>query len=100
MQRKRLRRSLTAVVALAIAAVALPAHAAFVDDPALAPGPLDLKRLVANKHDATAPIHLSIVTYGIVARSPARPDGPNRLFVLFNPDRAERRRLHRRDLVP
>ena len=36
MQRKRLRRSLTAVVALAIAAVALPAHAAFVDDPAQA----------------------------------------------------------------
>ena len=34
MQRKRLRRSLTAVVALAIAAVALPAHAASVDDPA------------------------------------------------------------------
>ena len=51
MQRKRLRRSLTAVVALAIAAVALPAQAAFVDDPAFAQGPLDLKRLVANKHE-------------------------------------------------
>jgi len=89
MQRNMLRRSLTAIVALAIAAVALPAQAAFVDDPAQARGPLDLKRLVANKHDATAPIHLSIVTYGTWRARLLDQDGPNRLFVLFNPDRAE-----------
>jgi hypothetical protein len=89
MQRKRLRRPLTAVIALALAAVALPAHAAFVDDPAQARGPLDLRRLVANKHDATAPIHLSIVTYGSWRARLLDQDGPNRLFVLFNPYRTE-----------
>ena len=83
----RLRRVLAAVVATWIVA-ALPANAAFVDDPAQARGPLDLKRLVANKHDATAPIHLSIVTYGNWRARLLDRAGPNRIFVLFNPDRS------------
>jgi hypothetical protein len=87
MHGKRLRRSVTAVVALAIAAVALPAQAAFVDDPAFAQGPLDLKRFVANKHSAGAPIHLSVVTYGTWKAKLLDAEGPNRIFIWFNPDR-------------
>jgi hypothetical protein len=87
MQRGRLRRSLSAIVALAIATLALPAHAAFVDDPPFARGPLDLKRLIANKHSAGSPLHLSVVTYGTWRSKLLDVDGPNRIFVLFNPDR-------------
>ena len=67
--------------------MAVPAHAAFVDDPAFARGPLDLKRLVANKHSAGSPIHLSIVTYGTWKAKLLDIDGANRIHVLFNPDR-------------
>ena len=89
MQRKRFQRFLPALVALALAALALPAQAAFVDDPAFARGPLDLKRLQANKHDAGAPIHLSIHTYGKWRARLLDVEGPNRIFVLFNTDHAE-----------
>lgn len=85
---KRLRRSLTIVLAVAIALMAFPAHAAFVDDAALAQGPLDLKRFVANKHSAGAPIHISVVTYGTWKAKLLHVDGPNRISVLFNPDRS------------
>ena len=87
MQQKRFRRFLTTLVVLAMAALALPAQAAFVDDPAFARGPLDLKRLVADKHDAGAPIHLAILTYGAWRARLLDVNGPNRIFVLFNPDR-------------
>jgi hypothetical protein len=81
------RRSFVIVIAVVFAAVALPAQAAFVDDPEFAQGPLDLKRFVANKHSAGAPIHLSVVTYGTWKARLLDVDGPNRIFVLFNPDR-------------
>jgi hypothetical protein len=87
MQRKRLRRSLVSVVVVAIAALAMPAQAAVVDDPAFARGPLDLKRLQADKHDAGAPIHLTILTYGRWSARLLDVDGPNRISVLFNTDR-------------
>jgi len=103
MQPNRIRRSLTAVVAFAIAAVALPAQAAFVDDPPFAQGPLDLKRLVATKHDATAPIHLTLVTYEGWDASILDVSGSNRIFVFFNPDRSARQdfigEIFRRDGV-
>jgi hypothetical protein len=83
------RRLLAAAAVASLAISALHAHAAFVDDPAQARGPLDLKRLVANKHDAGAPLHLSIVTYGNWRARLLDQDGPNRIFVLFNPDRRE-----------
>jgi hypothetical protein len=70
-------------------ALALPARAAFVDDPPFAHGPLDLKRLQADKHDAGAPIDLSIQTYGRWRARLLDVDGPNRISVLFNTDRTE-----------
>jgi hypothetical protein len=87
MQQPRFRRFATALVALAIAALALPAQAAVIDDPAFARGPLDLKRMQADKHDAGAPIHLTIVTYGRWRARLLDVDGPNRISVLFNTDR-------------
>jgi hypothetical protein len=81
------RRSVTALVALAVVALALPAQAAFVDDPPYARGPLDLKRLIANKHSAGSPLLLTVVTYGNWKAKLLDVDGPNRIFVLFNPDR-------------
>jgi hypothetical protein len=87
MQRKRLRRSLASVVAVAIVALAMPAQAAVVDDPAFARGPLDLRRLRAEKHDAGAPIDLTMLTYGKWRARLLDVDGPNRISVLFNTDR-------------
>jgi hypothetical protein len=87
MQQMRFRRLLTAIVALVIAAMALPAQAAAIDDPAFARGPLDLRRLRADKHDAGAPIDLTILTYGKWRARLLDVDGPNRISVLFNTDR-------------
>jgi hypothetical protein len=53
--RSRTRRWLAILVAACIGFAALPASAASIDDPPFAYGPLDLKRLIATKHDATAP---------------------------------------------
>lgn len=82
----RPRRWLAVVVAVWVASIALPASAASVDDPPLARGPLDLKRLVAEKHDATAPIHLTLLTYGSWDASLLDVSGSNRIFFDFNPD--------------
>jgi hypothetical protein len=84
------RRWLAVVVATCIGWVALPASAASIDDPSLARGPLDLKRLVATKHDANAPIHLTVVTYGDWDANLLDVSGSNRIFFLFNPDRRGR----------
>ena len=84
------RRWLTLLIATCIGSVAIPASAASIDDPSLARGPLDLKRLVATKHDATAPIHLAVVTYGDWAANLLDISGSNRIFILFNPDRLGR----------
>jgi hypothetical protein len=86
-QHTRCRRFLTAIVAFAIAALALPAQAAVIGDPAFARGPLDLRRLRADKHDAGAPIDLTILTYGKWRARLLDVDGPNRISVLFNTDR-------------
>jgi hypothetical protein len=88
--RPRTRRWLAVVIAVWIGSAALPASAAFVDDPPYARGPLDLKRLTATKHDATAPIHLTLLTYGSWDASLLDVSGSNRIFFLFNPDRNER----------
>jgi len=71
-----------------IGSAALPASAATVDDPPYARGPLDLKRLTATKHDATAPIHLTLLTYGSWDASLLDVSGSNRIFFDFNPDRS------------
>jgi len=84
------RRWLALVVATCIGSLALPASAASVDDRSFARGPLDLKRLVATKHDATAPIHLTLVTYGNWEANLLDVSGSNRIFFLFNPDRRGR----------
>jgi hypothetical protein len=82
------------VRATAASAVALllggAAQAASVDDPDNARGPLDLKRLVATKHDATGPLHLRLVTYGDWPASLLDVDGQSRLYFLFNSDQAGR----------
>jgi hypothetical protein len=70
--------------------LSIPARAATLHDPPHAKGPLDIEWLVADKHDANAPLHLKIVTYGRWKSRLLEVDGPNRLFVLFNPDRADR----------
>jgi hypothetical protein len=88
MQKKKLRRSSTAIAALAIVALMLPVQAAVIDDPDFARGPLDLKRLQADKHDAGAPIHLSILTYGRWRARLLDVNGPNRISLLFNTDHA------------
>jgi hypothetical protein len=66
----------------------LPASGASIDDPPFAQGPLDLKRLIATKHDATAPLHLTLVTYEGWDASILDVSGSNRIFVLFDPDRS------------
>jgi hypothetical protein len=84
---RRLRGSLAIVMALWIGTAAVPAQGAVINDPAKARGPLDLRRLQADKHDAGAPIRLSILTYGSWKARLLDVDGRNRIFVLFNPDR-------------
>jgi hypothetical protein len=64
-----------------------PARAASVDDPDLARGPLDLRRMVATKHDATAPLHLKLFTYGKWKARLLDVSGRSRLMFLFNSDR-------------
>jgi hypothetical protein len=88
--RPRTQRWLAVVIAAWIGFAALPASAASVNDPSLARGPLDLKRLTATKHDATAPIRLTLLTYGSWDASLLHVSGSNRIFFLFNPDRNER----------
>lgn len=68
--------------------VAGPAGAAMVDDRDLARGTLDLKRLVATKHDATAPLRLRLITYHDWPASLLV--GENRIRFLLNTDREGR----------
>ena len=89
-RRARSRSILAVLIAAWIGATALPASAAWVDDPPYARGPLDLKRLTATKHDAGAPIHLTLVTYGNWDASLLDVSGSNRIFFDFNPDRSGR----------
>jgi hypothetical protein len=84
------RRLFAAILVMCAGSLALPASAASIDDPPLARGPLDLKRLVATKHDATAPIHLKVITYGNWAANILAVSGSNRVYILFNPDRQGR----------
>jgi hypothetical protein len=88
---KRLvERATAALIAALLVGVAMPAHAASVDDPDNARGPLDLKRLVATKHDATAPLRVRLITYGTWPASELDEDGQSRLNFLFNSDHAGR----------
>jgi hypothetical protein len=93
MERDRMHLSgrLTAASAIVVLLLtAAPAWAASVDDPDNARGPLDLKRLVANKHDATAPLRVRLVTYGTWPASLLAEDGQSRLNLLFNSDHTGR----------
>lgn len=82
------RRSVGVAAAALLALSPVRAHAAFVDDGDFARGPLDLKRLVAVKHDATAPLHLRLVTYGDWDARLLTVAGENRIFFLFDPDKS------------
>jgi hypothetical protein len=84
-----IKRWLRVIVVVCIGALTVPAEAASVHDPNLARGPLDLKWLVADKHDAGAPLHLKVVTYGRWKANLLDKAGRNRIYVLFNPKRAE-----------
>jgi hypothetical protein len=88
--RPKVRRSLSTVIAVVIGCLSLPALGAAIDDPPYAQGPLDLKRLVATKHDAGAPIHLTVVTYEDWQATLLAVSGPNRIRFLFNPARSGR----------
>jgi hypothetical protein len=85
-----LRRATATIVAVLLVGSGGPAGAASIDDPDNARGPLDLKRLVATKHDATAPLHLKLITYGGWPASLLDVDGESRLYFLFNSDHAGR----------
>jgi hypothetical protein len=82
----RIRWATAAIASVLLVGVAAPARAASVDDPDFARGPLDLKRLVATKHDATAPLHLRLITYGKWRASLLDVSGDSRLYFLFNGD--------------
>ena len=86
MDRARSMRWLVVAITAIVAAVAQPAAAASLLDPPYARGPLDLKRLIANKHDAGAPLHVRVVTYESWPASTLDVAGQNRIFVSFNPD--------------
>jgi len=83
-----IRRSFVALVTVLCVLVPTAARAASVDDADAARGPLDLHRLTATKHDAGAPLHITIVTYRRWRASLIRRSGPNRLHVLFQTDKA------------
>lgn len=80
----RSRTSGCLLAAAILLSIAAPARAVSIDDPNLARGPLDLKRLVATKHDATAPLHIKLFTYGRWDASVLDVSGRSRLFLLFN----------------
>ena len=82
----RPRFRLAIPLALALAGIASSALGASVDDPNLARGPLDLKRLVADKHDASAQLRLRLITYGSWRARLLDRSGENRLFFLFDTD--------------
>ena len=84
--RARTRRWAILALAMAIASLALPASAATVKDPPRAIGPLDLKELTANKHDAGAPLYVTIVTWETWPSRTLDISGQNRMFVHFNTD--------------
>ena len=86
MDRTRSTRWIVVAITAIVASIAQPAAAASLDDPPYARGPLDLKRLVANKHDAGAPLHVRVVTYGTWPASVLDVHGGNRIVVSFNPD--------------
>jgi len=82
-------RCLTITAAFVVVTLAMPAaRAATVDDPNNARGPLDLRRLVATKHDAKAPLKIRITTYGTWSQRLLDASGANRLRVLFNTGRS------------
>jgi len=76
--------SLCMLVVTIMLSTAVASRAATIDDPNLARGPLDLKRLVATKHDATAPLHVKLFTYGRWKASLLDLSGRSRLYLLFN----------------
>jgi hypothetical protein len=88
--RKRLAGRAAAAAVASLLVMAVPGQAATVVDPNNARGPLDLKRLVATKHDATAPLHVRLVTYGRWSASVLAEDSRSRLSLLFNSDRSGR----------
>jgi hypothetical protein len=71
------------LVTLVLSLVA-PAQGATIGDPNYARGPLDLKRMVATKHDAIAPLHLKLFTYGRWKGHVLDVSGRSRLYILFN----------------
>lgn len=86
----RPRRALLRILALGATlalTLATPALGATIEDPDLASGPLDLKLLEARKHDAGAPLHLRLVTYGRWGAALLDADGPNRISFLLDTDR-------------
>ena len=86
MDRARSTRWLPVAIAAIVTSILQPAVAASLDDPPYARGPLDMKRLVAYKHDAGAPLHVTVVTYGTWPANILDAEGRNRIFIIFNPD--------------
>ena len=86
MNRGRANRWPVVVIAAIVASFAQPAAAASIDAPPHARGPLDLKRLVATKHDAGAPLRVPVVTWETWPANTLDVAGGNRIFILFNSD--------------
>ena len=99
MARARSTRWLLVAIAAIVTSIAQPAAAASLDDPPYARGPLDLKRLVAFKHDAGAPLHVTVVTYGTWPANTRRQRSEPDLHHLQSRSRG-RTRVHGRGLLP
>jgi hypothetical protein len=74
------------LVAGLVMALATPAGATQIGDPNDVAGKLDLKTLIGTKAGASAPLHITIVTYGDWRKRLLRESAHNRIFVLFNTD--------------
>jgi len=86
--RTRLRTQMlvASLATLAVLLAAAPAGATQASDPEDVSGKLDLKQITATKADATAPLHITIVTYENWKKKALSDSGHNRVFVLFNTD--------------
>jgi hypothetical protein len=83
--RGRALGTITLVAAL-LMGLAAPAGAATTTDPNDVAGKLDLRTLTGTKASTSAPLHITIVTYGNWKARVLRASTHNRIFVLFNTD--------------
>lgn len=72
------------IAAALVLGLSAPAGASQIGDPNDVVGKLDLKTLTGTKASTSAPLHITIVTYGNWKARVLRASTHNRIFVLFN----------------